>query len=191
MREPAAVRRRPTSVRALLLLVATVTAAVLAGPAAVASCAEDSGPTGSAVVFVGRMEEERRGFARFTVEEVRAGPDLAPEVWVLAGQEQAPWPLSLLAGVSSSGDADFEVGEQYVVGASGSFSTGVCSIAEGDGRPDPDARAPVAGATTGADPPVGPVVQGLAVAGLALAVAAVVLALRRRRRGPRREVPAP
>lgn len=168
--------------RALLLLVATTTVAVLAGPAAAASCAEDSGPTGSAVIFVGRMEEERRGFARFTVEEVRAGPDLAPEVWVLAGQEQAPWPGSLLAGVSSSGDADFEVGEQYVVGASDSFSTGVCSIAEGDGRPDPDARAPVAGATTGANPPIGPVVQGLAVAGLGLSVAALTVVLHRARR---------
>lgn len=162
------------------LVLAVLACTILLVPApATASCADDAGPAGSPVVFVGTMEEERRGFARFTVHEVRSGPDLAPEVWVLAGQEQSPWPLSLLSGVSSSIDAEFELGARYVVGATRSFSTNVCTVTEDDGRSDPDARAPVEGGSTGAEPPIGPLGQGLVVLALLTAAAAVVGALRR------------
>ena len=106
------------------LVVACLLAALLVPVSpATASCAEDAGPQGSPVIFVGTAGEERRGYTRFEVGEVWAGPDLAPEVWVLSGQKQAPWPLSLVTGVSSSADAQFDDGEQYVVGASRSFST--------------------------------------------------------------------
>lgn len=55
---------------------------------------------------------------------------LAADVWVRSGQEQPLWPLSLLSGVSSSTDADFTVGGQYVVGATDTFVTNLCRYQE-------------------------------------------------------------
>lgn len=149
---------------------------------AAASCAEGSGPDGSPVIFVGTAGSERRGYTSFEVDEVRAGPDLAPEVWVQSGQQQPPWPLSWLSAVGSSGDADFIDGERYVVGASRSFVTDVCSITEADARThSTSAREPVEDGVKGADPPIGPLGQTLWVAG-ALALIAATVGLRRRRR---------
>jgi hypothetical protein len=135
------------------------------GPAA-ASCAADAGPEGSDVIFVGTVETERRGYTRFAVDEVWAGPDLAPEVWVLTGQEEPPWPLSLFSAVSGSVDADLLEGEQYVIGASSSFATSACSIGDLEtARAPADVRQPVEGGDPGADPPIGPVGQTLWVGG--------------------------
>jgi hypothetical protein len=168
------------------LLIALPLALVTVPAPAYASCAADSGPEGSPVVFVGTAQEERRGFTRFEVEEVWAGPDLAEQVWVLSGQEQPPFPLNMFSAVASSVDADFVDGERYVVGASDDFSTGACSVSEATAdldslRPD-DARPPVDGGSTGADPPVGSWTIGLLGAG-AGALVALVVVVRRRRRG--------
>jgi hypothetical protein len=147
-----------------------------------ASCAEDSGPDGAPVIFLGSAESERRGYTRFAVEEVWAGPDLAPEVWVRSGQDQPPWPLSLLSAVSSSDDANFVHEGWYVVGASRSFDTGACSVTEADaGTRHPGAREPVDDGAEGVDPPIGPFEQALWVAGLLALAAATVGWLRRRR----------
>lgn len=135
------------------------------------------------MIFLGTAREERRGYTRFAVEEVWAGPDLAPEVWLLSGQEQPRWPLNLFLAVSSSADADFVDGEKYVVGASRSFSTSVCSTTEaGTIEPPADVRAPVDDGSAGADPPIGPLGQGAWLAGVVAAAAALVHLLRRRRR---------
>ena len=166
-------------------------APLLAVPvSAEASCAEDSGPAGSYVVFVGRAEEERRGYTRLVVEEVWRGPDLAPEVWVLSGQEQPPVPFNLLQAVGSSNDADFVDGHRYVVGASDGFQTGACSSEEvvgtteqAPGRPR-EPRVPQADGLEGADPPAGPWQIGLVSAGVVLAAGGLVRWLRRRRRKP-------
>ncbi len=156
---------------------------------AAASCAGDAGPDGAPVIFVGTAEADRRGYTRFEVDEVWAGPDLAPEVWVLSGQKQAPWPLSLVTGVSSSVDAQFDHGEQYVVGASRSFATNACSFDSADGVASPaDAREPVEHGLTGADPPVG--VLGLSLWAAALLGAGALaggLLRRLRRRTPHAE----
>ena len=165
-------------------LIAAALAVGLLTPAhpAAASCAADAGPDGAPVIFVGTAEENRRGYTRFAVQEVWAGPDLAPEVWVLGGQEQPPWPLSLLSGVGSSTDADFVEGDEYVVGASREFTTSVCSITTVDGVVNhPDAREPVEDGDAGADPPLGPLGQTLWVVGAVGLLAAIVGLLRRRR----------
>lgn len=161
-------------------------AALLAAPApSYASCAQDSGPQGSPVVFVGTAEENRSGFTRFEVDEVWAGPDLADEVWVLSGQEQSPWPLNIWQGAGSSIDADFSTGESYVVGATADFSTNDCRVAAasadlGDLRPD-DPRSPVSDGATGADPPIGPWASGSIVIGVVLLLWGLRLNSRRRR----------
>jgi hypothetical protein len=169
-------------------LVAAVVVAFLLLPVqpAVASCAQGSGPEGSPVIFVGTAESERRGYTRFAVDEVLVGPDLALEVWVLSGQEQATWPLSMLSVVGSSVDAHFVDGDRYVVGASESFRTDACSVTEADGRTSTrSAREPVENGDPGADPPIGPLVQTLWVAGVLALVAAIVASFRRWRRRPR------
>lgn len=166
-------------------------APLLAVPvSAEASCTEDSGPAGSDVVFVGRAEEERRGYTRLVVEEVWHGPDLAPEVWVLSGQEQPPVPFNLLQRVGSSVDADFVDGHRYVVGASDGFQTSACTSEEvvgateqAPGRPG-EPRAPQADGLEGADPPAGPWQIGLVSAGVVLAAGGLMRWLRRRRRKP-------
>ena len=112
-----------------------------------ASCAQDSGPDGAQVIFVGTADGERRGFTHFSVTEVWAGPDLSPGVWVLSGQRQPRWPFNLFSAVGSSVDAHFVDGGRYVVGASRQFETSACSVDEvpsgrtAPGRPT-DVRAP-------------------------------------------------
>jgi hypothetical protein len=169
-----------------LVAALVVTGFILPVPPAMASCAEGSGPDGAPVIFVGSAESERRGYTRFAVEEVRAGPDLAPEVWVRSGEDQPPWPLSLLSAVGSSDDANFVHGGRYVVGASRSFDTGACSVTEADaGTRQPGARQPVDDGAVGVGPPIGPLGQSLWVAGvLALAAATVGCLRRRRHTGP-------
>lgn len=172
--------RRVTLVAAIL-----VSVPLLPVHPAAASCAADSGPDGAPVVFVGIAEQERRGYTRFTVEEVWDGPDLASEVWVLSGEEQATWPLSLFVAVSSSVDADFAPGERYVVGATRAFVTNACRASSIDvDASQPGARQPVEDGSVGADPPLGPLGQIMWVAGiLGLAVASIGLLRRFRRRG--------
>lgn len=155
-----------------------------------ASCADDSGPRGSEVVFVGVPEEERRGYTRLVVLEVWDGPDLAPEVWVRTGQQQPPVPLNLLAGTSSSVDADLAEGSAYAVGADGDFVTNVCRIRElarpvssVPGRPE-GAREPSLDGLGGADPPAGPWKIGIVSALLVFAGARLVHFARTRRREP-------
>lgn len=170
-----------------LLLLSVLPAVLVPGAAAHASCAEDAGPAGSPVVLVGTVEARRAGYTLLAVEEVRRGPDLAPEVWLRTGQEQPPWPLSLVSGVSSSVDADLEPGTRWVVGASRDFATGACSVAEARGSvPAEGARGPVADGLEGADPPLPtwvPTAGALVVLGLGV----VGLARWRRSRRSRRE----
>jgi len=174
-------RRLLRAAGACLLL--AVVLGVHGAPTALASCAGGSGPSDRPVVFVGSAQEERRGFTRFSVTEVWAGPDLAPEVWVQSGQEQARWPFSIFMRVSSSTDADFIMGESYVVGASAGFVTSVCSVEElspsSPDRPE-QPRAPLADGAEGADPPIGPVGQGLWIAGVLTTIVAAIAVLRRR-----------
>ena len=96
-----------------------------------ASSAEDSGPAGAAVIFLGSAEEERRGYTRFDVIEVWEAPDPASEVWLSTGQEQPPWPRNLFSAVGSSTDAVLARGDRFVVGAPEAFSTDDCSIDTG------------------------------------------------------------
>jgi hypothetical protein len=170
----------------------TVVAALVAGVAgglvlgapvaAQASCAEDSGPAGSPVVFVGTVEAERAGYTRLAVEEVRRGPDLAPEVWVRTGQEQPPWPLSLVSAVGSSVDAELEPGTRWVVGASRGFDTSACSVAEARGTAEDGARGPVADGLEGADPPLPVWVPTAGAAGVVVVGVVGLVTWRRRRR---------
>jgi hypothetical protein len=151
-----------------------------------ASCAVGSGPVGSEIVFAGTAVEARGGYTRFEVEEVWTGPPLAPEVWIRTGQDQSPWPVDRLAGVSSSTDAELTEGEASVVGTDpGAFATSVCATAEAaavaDLRPA-DARPPDADGLAGADPPNAPAEQVSWLAGLAAALGLGVAALRRLRR---------
>lgn len=169
-------------------MLALAAAGVAAAPS-YASCAEDSGPAGSPVIFVGSVEQQRGGFTQLSVSQVLTGPDLAPEVWVQSGQEQPPWPASLLLAVGSSGDAELLPGHRYVVGASDSFRTDVCSVSESSSASDPaalgdrpaTARAPVPNGAEGADPPLGPVGQGLLTAGFLAVLGSAVVLLRRHR----------
>ncbi len=113
--------------------------------AAHASCAEGAGPEGSPISFVGLALEERRGYSKFEVTEVWAGPELARNVWVKSGQEQPPWPLYYVSGVASSVDAEFTIGKEYVVGASRGFDTSSCSITPAGAneiKPPAEVRAP-------------------------------------------------
>lgn len=154
--------------RLLALLLLGLALAVVAAPPAAASCAADSGPDGSEVIFVGTAIEERRGYSRFEVSEVWAGPDLAEEVWVLSGTEQPPWPLRWFSAVSSSVDASFETGTTYVVGASEEFATSACSIGTVGSETAPfDSRPPTEDGLEGADPPLGPVAEGIIAGGAA------------------------
>lgn len=177
-------RRQVSTAATAAFLVALCTAGA---PPSYASCASDSGPSGAPVIFVGTADAERRGFTRFSVSEVWAGPDLAHEVWVLSGQRQPRWPLNLLTSVGSSVDAEFVDGDRYVVGASQRFQTSACVIRElpsdrtrAPGRPA-SVREPTPDGSTGASPPIGPLGQGLWVAGVVATIGSAS-ALRRRRR---------
>lgn len=163
---------------------------LVGAPAATASCGPDGGPEGSDIIFVGTAEENRRGYTRFGVSEVLAGPTLAPEVWVLSGTKQRPWPFSIFGGVSSSVDADFVVGEHYVVGSGLGFVTNACSsealTGEGQLRQlrTPTAGPPQSGGLEGADPPMDAVATSLAIAAGLAALLALGLTLRWHRSTP-------
>ncbi|MGN0065412.1 MAG: hypothetical protein ACI379_14335 [Nocardioides sp.] len=155
------------------------------GTAAHADCAGPFDGTGDHV-FSGIAEKNDGPYTRFSVQRVWEGDDLAADVWVLAGQEQAPWPLSLLVGVSSSVDAEFEVGQQYVVGTTEEFATNVCQVATLDELSVPeDARQPVAGGEKGAELPMGPLGRTVLVVGVVGGLVLLFRALRRRVHGPR------
>jgi hypothetical protein len=169
------------------LMLASVAVGIPMAPPARASCAGDSGPEGSPIIFVGSAQEERRGYTRFSVAEIRSGPDLAPKVWVQSGQEQPPWPLHLIVGaVSASGDVQFQIGSPYVVGATQHFRTDSCSVepagpASDASRPD-QVRSPVPDGRNGADPPLGALGTGLRVAALASLVGGALVLYRSRSR---------
>lgn len=147
-----------------------------------ASCANEPSPKGSPIVFAGRAISERAGYTRFAVDEVHSGPDLAPEVWVRSGQDQG-WLLNRLGNVSSSTDADFDEGKQYVVGADALFDTSSCTSVEDDGSYQTStSRGPVETGARGADPPIGPLGQFLGVAGALAFLLALVVAFTRFRR---------
>jgi hypothetical protein len=149
-----------------------------------ASCAGEPDPGSAPVVFVGTAESERRGYTRFAVDEVVAGPDLGRHVWVLSGREQPPWPWSMFSSVGSSTDAAFVQGERYVVGADRSFTTDVCTSTEAGADRGAGGRGPVPGGSTGATPPVD--VLGLLLwpfGGVAVGVVAFGVLLGRRSSG--------
>jgi hypothetical protein len=157
------------------------------GEMAQASCA---GPFKSAArdanqVFLGTVSAERRGYTQFMVEQVWRGPDLAPQVWLLSGTPQAPWPINLVLRTASPGDADLVAGRRYVVATEGGdrFHTNACIVQEADQRliaalaPE-DPREPVSSGATGTRPPLSNVVLSLStLVGLA---GLFVLGMRRR-----------
>jgi len=106
-------------------LVLTTLSGVTSQAPASASCAELPAEAllAQPVVFLGTAAQERQGYERFAVEESWRGPRLATNVWVQTGQDQPPWPMSMLAGVGSSGDATFSTGRRYVIAASADFRT--------------------------------------------------------------------
>lgn len=173
------------------LALAAVPGCLLVASPASASCAEvgQAAIARQPVVFVGSALEERRGHARFEVESVVVGPDLAPEVWVQSGPYPPPW--WSVGATGTSVDASFVPGASYVVGADRSFGTNTCIVAPVDAtddvrRVDPaalgTARPPTAGGLEGVDPPASPVTRTLvATGGLGAVVAAGVLLVRRRR----------
>jgi len=178
-------------VRRLSLAILVAGAPFLLGPpAATASCGPDGGPEGSDIIFVGTAEENRRGYTRFEVSEVLAGPALAPEVWVLSGTKQRPWPFSLFGGAASSVDADFVVGEKYVVGTGRGFATSACTSEAFLGEEQlqslrtSTAGPPQAAGLDGADPPIDAMTTSLAIAAGLAAFLALGLTLRWRRSAP-------
>ena len=136
----------------------------------------------------------RCGYTRLAVEQVYAGPDLAPAVWVRSGQRQ---PLLSVVRVASSLDADLMDGQRYVIGATRKFDTSACSVADlgaDDQRPDVASgppRAPRADGLTGADPPLS-VAAATGLAGAAVVSACLALwglsRLRLRRRAHRDQI---
>lgn len=171
-----------------MVLIALMTATCLALPVstASASCAEDSGPSGSAVQFVGTVLDERAGHTRFGVFEVWTDPDLAREVWVRTELEPPAWPWSLVSGHSSSVDADLAEGATYAVGASADFVSSACTIVEADAVADEDrpesSRPPTDDGLTGSDPPLAPATITALVIGAAATALLIGLWLRRRQR---------
>lgn len=167
------------------LLLASVAAA---SPASADCAMVEFPPAGSPVIFSGTVVEERGTYARFEVDHVWEGPDLADEVWVQGGTEQATWPFSLWGQSMSSIDAEFEVGEAYVVGASDDFTTTTCSVTPADGVSLPnDVRAPTGDGAQGADVPLSPVAQSLLAATVTAALVVLVVVGRRRRHRRRRD----
>ncbi len=174
--------------------------AIVPSGQAVASCAGEFTDVAADAdsLFIGTVLETRDGFARFQVDEVWRGPDLASKLWVQTGQKQPPWPISLFEGGASSTDADLAVGRRYVVGTYGDFVTNSCLVAEmgnaadfGDLKPA-TVREPVATAPQGADPPVdGRLLMGGALAVLVGGVAWLVWFRKQRAPSPTRLAKAP
>ena len=108
----------------LLSCALLVSAAVAVQPGtALASCAVRpvDGALSQPVQLVGRVVDRERGVTRFRVEEVWAGPDLAPTVWIETGQRAR--------GSDSSSDLHPEAGQRYLVGASDRLGTNLCTAA--------------------------------------------------------------
>ena len=175
--------------RGLVLLL--VALAVSAAQPAAASCAQDFEATipDAPVVFVGSVAEVRGGLARFDVQGVLKGPDLAPTIWLQGGQDQPPFPMNLSMGVGSSGDVMWTQGATYLIGASRNFRTNNCSVSSpGQVLTAADQarlRPPVDGGATGypvRDTPIVAVI-GLYGAAAVAALAVVLWATRRRRFG--------
>ncbi len=134
-------------------------------------------------VFLGTVTEERRGYTQFMVQQVWRGPDLAPQVWLLSGTPQAPWPLSLALITASSTDADLVVGRRYVVATEGGdpFHTNACIVQEASPRliaalaPE-NPREPVSSGAAGVRAPLSSLLLN---AGLVVIVGLCVQGLRR------------
>ncbi|MDQ3342333.1 MAG: hypothetical protein M3524_01975 [Actinomycetota bacterium] len=141
-------------------------------------------------VFVGTVSAQRRGYTQFMVEQVWRGPDLAPQVWLLSGTPQAPWPISLVLRTASSADADLVAGRRYVVATEGGdrFHTNACIVHEATPRliaalaPE-NTRGPVSSGLTGLRAPLSNLVVSLA--GLVGVAGLFVLGMRRRAARPR------
>lgn len=155
--------------RAVLVVVTALVVLLPASPAAADTCTALTGTPDAPVVLVGTVEAAWSEHARLAVDEVWAGPDLAPVVWVEAVEDG-------LGG-------DYLVpGERYVVTADESFRTDLCGVAAvGDVTRPADVREAVEGGLAGTDAPRS-LAETVAWAGGAVGVAgALVLLLRRRR----------
>ncbi|MDQ3342512.1 MAG: hypothetical protein M3425_09715 [Actinomycetota bacterium] len=177
--------------RLVVVALLVVVMAVRGGEVAMASCAGGFRPLArdAAQVFVGTVTAERLGHTQFRVEQVWRGPDLAPQVWLLSGTPQAPWPLRLVVRVGGSADVDLATGQRYVVAMEGDrFRTNDCLVSEADrtliaALAPERTREPVSSGATGARPPLSPLV--LNVAGLVVIAGLLVLGVRRARRTTR------
>jgi hypothetical protein len=137
------------------------------------------------VVLLGTAESARSGHARFAVEEVWAGPDLAPVVELETGAD----PLN--------GRIHLSGGQRYVVTADASFRTSYCAahpVYDGEDlatRPA-DVRHPVPDGRTGPEvPPSVTETVAWGVGAAAVAGALRVLAGRRRAAGSRETATSP
>lgn len=157
---------------ALMAVAAAVAVLLPASPAAADTCTALEGTVDAPVVLVGTVEAAWSEHARLAVDEVWAGPDLAPVVWVEAAEGD-------LGG-------DYLVpGERYVVAADEGFRTDLCGVAAVSDVNRPAAvREPVADGATGTDAPRS-AAEALAwsagAAGLVAAAGVLVLLVRRRR----------
>lgn len=171
-----------TAIRAGVLVVVVV--AVMTPGAVAASCAGEPRELvrQSQIAFVGTVTAVRDGYARFDVDSVARGPDLAPVVWVQGGQQQPPFPISLLFGVGSSVDVDWSVGSRYAVGAYNEFRTNECLVYQSGpatvaGVEVAKHRLPVSDGLQGANTPPTTTQQALAVIiGITVTVAIAVVA---------------
>jgi hypothetical protein len=98
--------------RALLPLIALAAVLLPASPAAAWTCGPPD--TEAPVVLLGTVESVGSGHARFAVEEVWAGPDLAPVVELQTGADPMTGRIYLSGG------------QRYVVTADESFRTSYC-----------------------------------------------------------------
>jgi len=171
---------RPLLSCALLVPTFVAVGTVLPQAAHATSCARDleTAVLTQPVQFVGRVVQLEQGVIRFRVEEVWAGPDLAPAVWVDAGRDGRG------TGSSAFEPAAFapEAGDRFLVGASGSLHSDPCSARRVDEdtelaalRP-PTVRAAAVGGLEGEGPGHTVLLSGLAVA---LGAAAALAGLRR------------
>lgn len=158
--------------RAALMVVAAAVAVLLpASPAAADTCTALEGTVDAPVVLVGTVVAAWSEHARLAVDEVWAGPDLAPVVWVEAAEGD-------LGG-------DYLVpGERYLVAADEGFRTDLCGVAAvGDVTRPAAVREPVGGGLTGTDAPRSAAeLVAWSLGGTVLAAALVLLVRRRRGR---------
>ena len=117
---------RPLLSAVVLVSAFFVASTVQPGTAHATSCASvlEVAVLSQQVQFVGRVVELEQGLIRFRVEEVWAGPDLTPTVWVDAGH-----------GGRGTGSSAFdpsafapEAGDRYLVGASADLRSSPCGV---------------------------------------------------------------